>query len=102
MSDAVVAAIIGGQALVLAAVLPLLISTRRGVRQTREQVTNDHNTNLRVEGDQRHEENQRTQSEILRLQRAQGRRIGRVDRRITAINIRLAIVEDTIPRKAPK
>lgn len=102
MSDAVVVALIGGNAAVLTVVLPLLISTRRSAKQTQAQVTNDHQTNLRVEGDERHEENTNKLDELLRLQRAQGRRIGRVDRRVTAINERLAIVEDTIPRKARK
>lgn len=102
MSDAVVAAIIGGQALVLAAVLPLLISTRRHAKTAAEETSNDHKTNMRVEGDERHEETSHKLNELLRIQRAQGRRIGKIDRRQVAITQRLAIVEDTIPRKARK
>ncbi|WP_349902600.1 hypothetical protein [Parafrigoribacterium humi] len=102
MSDAVAAAIIGGQALVLAAVLPLLISTRRHAKTAAEETSNDHKTNFRVESDERHAETAAKLDNLTRLMHAQGRRIGRVDRRVTTINTRLAIVEDTIPRRSTK
>jgi hypothetical protein len=57
---AITVAIIGACALLTAAVIALIgvvISQRRDVKVIRHQVTNDHDTNLRIEGDERHAEN---------------------------------------------
>lgn len=89
---------IGAAAVVLAAVIPLLISTHRRAREaatdsavTRDQVTNDHKTNMRVEADERHEA-------IMAQLRTHGRIMTRNTRRIDSIITRLDVVEDTLPR----
>jgi len=102
----ILVAVIGGLAVVFAAALPLLISTHRRAREaahdaavTRDQVTNDHPTNMRVEADERH-------ADVMRLLRSHGRTLGRYGRRIDAVMKRLEIVEDTLPthphRRTPK
>lgn len=93
-----IASIIGAAAVVLAAVFPLLISTHRRASRaatdsaaTREQVTNDHTKNMRVENDERH-------AAIMRKLTTHGRTLTRNTGRIDRIMTRLEIVEDTLPR----
>lgn len=64
MTEQVVIALIGAVALVLAAMIAMIARVnvvitrvRRDSQITREQVANDHDTNLRVEQDERHDEN---------------------------------------------
>lgn len=66
LSEELIAAIIGAAALVLVALIGLVARVnvqvgrvRRDTAVTREQVANDHSTNLREEQDSRHEENTR-------------------------------------------
>lgn len=99
MSEAVVISLISGQAIVLAAVLPVLLSTRKHAKraagdaaEARDQVSNDHEKNLRVEGDERH-------TEVMRLLRSHGRTLGKHGRQMQRIEKRVGIVEDTIPTR---
>jgi len=108
MSDAVAIALITACGVVVAAAiaaLPLLLSIRKAAKSgardaavARNQVENDHKTNMREEGDERHEQNAQAAAEMLRLQRANARRLGGIDRRMKRVEYRLDIVEDTIPR----
>ncbi len=93
----ILVAVISAVAVVLGAAMPLLISTHRRAREaakdsavTRDQLTNDHATNMRVEADERH-------ADVMRLLRSQGRTLGRHGRRIDTIIKRLEVVEDTLP-----
>lgn len=97
---AIFSAAMGALAIVIAAALPLLISTHRRVKQsaedsaaTREQVTNDHTTNLRVESDERH-------AEVMEILGLTGKAIERNTRRIDALGVRIDVVEDTYPPKS--
>lgn len=91
---AILAAIIGALALVLVAVIgvmvPVLISTRKHARQAAYEVSNDHATNLRVEGDERHHENaeklDRILSEVARLSRSVARLWERSDKHTDQIH----------------
>lgn len=102
----ILVAVIGGLAVVIAAALPLLIVTHRRAREaahdaalTRDELTNDHPTNMRVEADGRH-------ADVMRMLRSHGRTLGRYGRRIDAVMKRLELVEDTLPpnphRRNPK
>ena len=96
---AIIAAMAVIIAALIAAVFPVLFSIRRHAKVTREEVTNDHDTNLRVEADERHAQNVKAIASLRRLVYRQGTSInGRIDR----ITDRLEIVEDTIPIKRRK
>ncbi|MBN9141094.1 hypothetical protein [uncultured Microbacterium sp.] len=95
---------IGGASLVLAAVLPVLLSTRKRAgtaaehaRTAAEQTTNSHESNLRDDLDEKHSENA---GRIGKLER----RLGGVERGVRRIEEHLAI-EQTMPapprRKRP-
>lgn len=61
MNDAVLVAVIGALALIIAAliarILPDIRSAKHDAAAAREQVENNHSTNLRVEQDKRHSAN---------------------------------------------
>lgn len=72
MSEPVVVALITATSVVLVGVLALvgrvsfqITRVRRDTEVTREQVANDHDTNLRVEQDERHDENAQKLDAIL-------------------------------------
>lgn len=65
-------ALITTQGAIVVALIPVLISTRRHARnaatdaaEARYQVANDHTTNLREEGDERHQENTKLLNAVL-------------------------------------
>ncbi len=104
LSELVLVAIIGaGQAVtlgVLAIIGPVIVkrlsairahaaSAAADAREARDQVANDHTTNLREESDERHTENTTTLREVLRLQRSaartNARRFRSLEARMTAL-----------------
>ncbi len=86
------AAIIGGEALVLGAAVPLMFSTRKHAREASTQVSNDHSTNLRVELDERHQDD-------LRWRTGLGKRLDGIDGRIDRLSDRVTSVDErTLPR----
>lgn len=100
MSESVVIALIGAQAVVLAAVLPPLLSARKHAKraagdaaEARDQVSNNHGTNLRDELDERHEENKGSLHELLEWKRQHDLDAAERDERIK-------LLEDTIPNPA--
>ncbi len=66
MSETVLVAIISGSALITASTVPILLSTRRHVKQAVYQVKNSHETNLRDELDARDREYHRRFDRIER------------------------------------
>jgi uncharacterized protein HemX len=81
-TTAILVAVIGGMALILAALIgvgiPALVSIRKHTVSTNNQVVNDHDTNMRVENDARH-------AAEMQLLRSQGRRLGRIERRLSIV-----------------
>lgn len=66
MSDTVITAIIGGVvAIILSINTAIADSNRRTSKRIRHQVENDHSTNMRVEQDERYEEQQKHNREVL-------------------------------------
>lgn len=70
MPEPVVSAAIGAVATVVVAAITVFgARLQRGVTRIRHQVENDHSTNMRVENDERHEENTRALQAIWQLLR---------------------------------
>lgn len=68
MTEPVTVAAIGAVATVLVAAVTVFgARLQRGVTRIRHQVENDHSTNMRVENDERHEENKRALHAIWQL-----------------------------------
>lgn len=110
-----ITAIIGGLVALTVAVLglmgvilPLLIQTRRHAQRADVQVTNNHDTNLREEADERHDENRRTLVGLARqLDDVAGsvrgiqRDVGRLWDTDLDHQTRLHDLEQTIPKGDP-
>lgn len=123
--DNVLVALLGGLALVLVACIPLLASIAKNAKNaarssssTHDEVKNDHDKNLRVDVDDKHDELLRAldrrhdetrqlvedrHDETMQLLRAQGRRLGRVETASRELRHWLGDVDErTQPRRSTK
>lgn len=96
MSDAALVALINGGFGIAVIVLGVLLN--RKVNRVREQVENDHPTNMRVEQDERHEENGNKLDKILEQLDAVMGHIVRLWERADSNRERIHAIEQTQPR----
>lgn len=97
MSEALISTIVASVGTVLvAAIATLGVPMYRDIRRVRHQVENDHETNMRVEQDERHEDLlARFDSIDERLARGD-ERMGRIETQIEANAADIDALEDTI------
>lgn len=101
-SGIVTVAIIGALQAVTIAILGLL-SRRTGkaakdTKETREQVVNHHDTNMRVENDSRHSETMEWFAALSGKMDRQGRRLDRVTFRLDTVEQQVEKVIDNVSR----